>query len=172
MASEIRASGYLGKVLGHDEHVLMVVHQHWLTLFGKVFMSLLFVAVVLAVVTALYLYMPAQPYIVYGYALALLAVPLVWWRVLVWSNHAYVLTNWRIIQMLGVFNKQVVDSLLEKVNDVKTEQSFLGRIFGYGDIEILTASEQGANRFRMIARPLEFKVAMLDAKEALEHGER
>jgi len=69
--------------------------------------------------------------------------------------------------MLGVFNKQVVDSLLEKVNDVKTEQSFLGRIFGYGDIEILTASEQGANRVRMIARPLEFKVAMLDAKEAL-----
>jgi uncharacterized membrane protein YdbT with pleckstrin-like domain len=172
MASGIRASGYLRKVLGHDEHVLMVVHQHWLTLFGRIFMALLFVAVVLAVVTAACLYMPAQPYIIYGYALALLAVPLVWWRIAVWRNHAYVLTNWRIIQMLGVFNKEVVDSLLEKVNDVKTDQSLLGRIFGYGDIEILTASEQGANRFRMIARPLEFKVAMLDAKEALERGER
>lgn len=171
MASEIRPTGYLRKVLGHDEHVLMVVHQHWLTLFGKIFMALLFAVVVLAAVTAAYLYMPAQPYIVFGYAVALLALPWIWWRIVVWSNHAYVLTNWRIIQMVGVLNKEVVDSLLEKVNDVKTEQSFLGRIFGYGDIEILTASEQGANVFRMIARPLEFKVAMLDAKEALEHPE-
>lgn len=169
MASEIRPQGYLARVLGHDEHVLMVVHRHWLTLFGKIFLSLLFVLVVLAVVTAAYLYMPGQPYIVYGYALALLAVPLVWWRILVWRNHAYVLTNWRIIQMVGVFNKEVIDSLLEKVNDVKTDQSFLGRIFGYGDIEILTASEQGVNLFKTIARPLEFKIAMLDAKEALEH---
>lgn len=172
MASEIRASGYLRKVLGHDEHVLMVVHQHWLTLFGRIIISILFVLAVIAAVTAAQLYIPAQPYILFGYGLALLAIPLLWWRIIVWRNHAYVLTNWRIIQMVGVFNKQVVDSLLEKVNDVKTEQSFLGRIFGYGDIEILTASEQGTNVFRMIARPLEFKVAMLDAKEALEHGQR
>jgi uncharacterized membrane protein YdbT with pleckstrin-like domain len=170
MAAEFRPSGYLRKVLGHDEHVLMIVHQHWFTVFGKIFLSLLFVVVVLAAVTAAQLYMPAQPFVSYGYVLALLAVPLVWWRLLVWRNHAYVLTNWRIVQMQGVFNKEVVDSLLEKVNDVKTDQSFLGRIFGYGDIEILTASEQGANLFRMIARPLEFKVAMLDAKEALEQA--
>jgi uncharacterized membrane protein YdbT with pleckstrin-like domain len=169
MASAIRPSGYLRKVLGHDEHVLMVVHQHWFVPFGRIFMALLFAAVVAAVVTAAWLYMPAQPYLVYAYGLALLALPWIWWRIVVWRNHAYVLTNWRIIQMIGVFNKEVVDSLLEKVNDVKTDQSLVGRIFGYGDIEILTASEQGVNRFRMIARPLEFKVAMLDAKEALEH---
>lgn len=170
MASEIRPSGYLRKVLGHDEHVLMVVHQHLFVLVGKIFLAVLFMVVVAAAVTAAYLYMPAQPYVPFGYLLVLLVLPLIWWQQLVWSNHAYVLTNWRIIQMVGVFNKEVVDSLLEKVNDVKTEQSFLGRIFGYGDIEILTASEQGANIFRMIARPLEFKVAMLDAKEALGHG--
>jgi uncharacterized membrane protein YdbT with pleckstrin-like domain len=170
MTTEIRPSGYLAKVLGHDEQVLMIVHQHWLTVVGRIFLSLLFAVAVVAVVTAAQLYVPAQPYVSLGYVLALLAVPFVWWRIVVWRNHAYVLTSWRIIQMSGVFNKEVVDSLLEKVNDVKTEQSFLGRVFGYGDIEILTASEQGANRFRTIARPLELKVAMLDAKETLEHG--
>lgn len=170
MASDIRPTGYLRKVLGHDEHVIMIVHRHWLTVFGRMFISLLFALAVVAAVTAAQLYLPFQPYVSYGYFLALLAVPVIWWRWLVWRNHAFVLTNWRVIQMWGVFNKEVVDSLLEKLNDVKTDQSFLGRVFGYGDIELLTASEQGANVFKTIARPLELKVAMLDAKEALEHG--
>lgn len=171
MAPEITPSGYLAKVLGHDEHVLMIVHRHWSTVAGGIFIAVLFAVAVITAVTAAQLFMPGQP-ISFGYPLALLAVPAIWWRMLAWRNHAYVLTNWRIIQMSGVFNKEVVDSLLEKVNDVKTEQSFLGRILGYGDIEILTASEQGANRFTTIARPLELKVAMLDAKEALEQGQR
>ena len=55
-----------------------------------------------------------------------------------------------------------------KVNDVKMEQSFLGRLLDYGDIEILTASELGANLFRRIGRPIRFKTAMLNAKAKLE----
>jgi uncharacterized membrane protein YdbT with pleckstrin-like domain len=84
-----------------------------------------------------------------------------------------VITDRRVIQMRGVLNKEVSDSILDKLNDVKTDQSFLGRIFGYGDIEILTASEAGVNMLRMINDPLGFKRAMLNAKEALEderHG--
>jgi hypothetical protein len=46
-------------------------------------------------------------------------------------------------------------------------QSFLGRMFGFGDIEILTASELGVNLFHQIAAPIEFKTAMLNAKERL-----
>jgi hypothetical protein len=40
------------------------------------------------------------------------------------------------------------------VNDVKLSQSFWGRLFDYGDIEILTASEVGANVFRSIGDPI------------------
>jgi hypothetical protein len=64
----------------------------------------------------------------------------------------------------------VTDSSLEKVNDVKMDQSFFGRIFNYGDIEILTASELGVNRFNMIGNPVRFKTAMLNAKVKLESG--
>jgi hypothetical protein len=46
-------------------------------------------------------------------------------------------------------------------------QSFWGRLFDYGDIEILTASEVGANVFRSIGQPIKFKTAMLNAKERL-----
>ncbi len=52
------------------------------------------------------------------------------------------------MQISGIFNKSVIDSSLEKVNDIKMDQSALGRMFGYGDIEILTASELGVNLFK------------------------
>jgi hypothetical protein len=70
-----------------------------------------------------------------------------------------------------VLGKDVVDSSLEKVNDVKMSQSFFGRMFDYGDIEILTASELGVNMFHQIANPVEFKTAMLNAKERMGFDE-
>ena len=82
------------------------------------------------------------------------------------GNQMHVITDRRVIQMRGVLNKEVSDSILDKLNDVKTDQSFLGRMFGYGDIEILTASDQGVNMLSMINDPLGFKRAMLNAKEA------
>jgi uncharacterized membrane protein YdbT with pleckstrin-like domain len=87
--------------------------------------------------------------------------------ILTWSNHEYIVTNRRVIQISGIFNKDVVDSSLEKVNDVKMTQSFFGRIFDYGDVEILTASEIGVNLFKRIGDPVKFKTAMLNAKEKL-----
>jgi hypothetical protein len=60
---------------------------------------------------------------------------------------------------------------LEKVNDLKMAQSAFGRIFDYGDVEILTASELGVNLFKQIEGPIRFKTTLLNAKEALEHGE-
>jgi hypothetical protein len=47
-------------------------------------------------------------------------------------------------------------------------QPAMGRMFNYGDVEILTASEQGANSFKQIADPVHFKTAMLNAKQSLE----
>jgi hypothetical protein len=64
-------------------------------------------------------------------------------------------------------NKQVTDTSLEKVNDVKMDQSFFGRLFDYGDLEILTASEAGIDRFRKLGSPIRFKTAMLNAKEQM-----
>ncbi len=58
----------------------------------------------------------------------------------------------------------MIDSSLEKINDVELQQSMFGRMFDYGSIEILTASEEAINRMESIAHPLEFKRAMQDAR--------
>jgi len=90
------------------------------------------------------------------------------WHILRYLNQEYVLTNRRVVQVAGVLNKTSTDSSLEKINDARLSQSVFGRIFGFGDLDILTAAETGVERFRMIRNPIGFKKAMLDAKHEYE----
>jgi uncharacterized membrane protein YdbT with pleckstrin-like domain len=158
------ATNYLEDMLGENEDILLETHQHWFVLFGKIFLEVLLIAVIIGAIIVAY---PFYPIAIYGFILVLIPVIGILNDVLVWRNKAYVVTNRRVIQISGVFSKAVVDSSLEKVNDVKMSQSFLGRMFGYGDIEILTASELGVNLFHEINDPVGFKTAMLNAKERL-----
>ncbi len=155
---------YLGSLLAKDETILFTTRQHWLLLLRSNGLEILIAAgivVAAAVVGAFY------PLAFAGIALALLPLAFGVGDFLNWWNREYVVTSRRVIQLFGVFNKNVIDSSLEKVNDVKMEQSFLGRMFNYGDVEILTASELGVNLFQRIADPIRFKTIMLDAKARL-----
>ncbi len=94
------------------------------------------------------------------------------WGFLVWNNRRYLVTTHRVIHVEGIFNKNVLDSSLEKVNDISMTQSVMGRLLGYGDLVILTASELGKNPLRRLARPVAFKTQILDQKEKLGELDR
>jgi uncharacterized membrane protein YdbT with pleckstrin-like domain len=119
------------------------------------FLATLFAAPVLGPLPLLFLLLLLFPFV------SFLRIFLEWW------NEEYLVTNRRVVQAEGVINKHVIDSSLEKVNDVVLNQSFLGRLLDYGDIEILTASEIGVNQLHKIASPVQFKTQMLNQKEAM-----
>lgn len=158
------AKDYIQRMLGENERILLRTHQHRFVLFSMVVAELTITLLLFIGVSAAAFYYPLA-----AAAFVLMLIPLgsMARDILVWSNHQYLVTNRRVIQVSGIFNKNVVDSSLEKVNDVKMTQSFFGRMFDYGDIEILTASETGANQFKRIGNPVLFKTAMLNAKEKL-----
>ena len=64
----------------------------------------------------------------------------------------------------GLINKRSADSSLEKINDAVLTQNLLGRILGYGSLDIMTAAENTVDQFRMLRDPISFKKAMLEAK--------
>jgi len=167
------ADTYLNKLLGEKERIVYVTRQHWLVLAGEI-LSETVLSIAWIVLVTLILVLPTglalSPWAALGYLLLVFPLVSLWRDVLVWSNRKFVVTSFRVIQVSGVLNKNVIDSSLEKVNDVKLEQTMWGRMFGYGDIEILTASELGANKFRRLGEPVHFKTAMLNAKEKLEHA--
>ena len=161
------ADTYLNNLLGENETILLVTRQHWLVLLGEILVEALLTAAIIVLVTMLFGLLP-NPLVLLGFLLLILPLASMGRDYLIWGNRKFVVTTRRVIQISGVFSKNVTDSSLEKVNDVKMEQSFLGRLLDYGDIEILTASELGANLFRRIGRPIRFKTAMLNAKAKLE----
>ena len=90
------------------------------------------------------------------------------WTALRYINQEYVLTNRRVIQVEGVLNRNSTDSSLEKINDAVLSQSIFGRMFDFGDLTVLTASESGIDKMHMLRKPIVFKKAMLDAKHEFE----
>jgi hypothetical protein len=85
-----------------------------------------------------------------------------------WWAQDYLITNRRIVKVEGILNKRAADSSLEKINDAILTQDILGRMFGFGDLDILTAADAAVDRYRMLDRAPDFKRQMLDAKRALE----
>ena len=162
------AKGYIQGMLGKNERIVLVTRQHWFVLFSAILGEILFALVVIVGVSVATIYFHLAAF---GFVLVLVPVLSALRDILIWSNHEYLVTNRRVIQISGIFNKNVVDSSLEKVNDVKMNQSFFGRMFDYGDVEILTASEIGVNLFKRIGDPVKFKTAMLNAKEQMGFAE-
>lgn len=168
------SKSYLESLLSEREKVILTARQHWFILASAIALEVVLILAIFATTIFMAAVLPPPlPLIVGLVGAILLLIPIATMTrdILIWSNHQFIITNRRVMQISGVFNKRVVDSSLEKVNDIKMEQSALGRIFNYGNVEILTASELGVNLFRRIQDPVGFKTAMLNAKAQLERGE-
>ncbi len=158
------AKNYIENMLGENERIILITRQHGFVLFSSIVAE---IVVTLIVIVSFITMTLANPLAAFGFLLALVPLAIMTRDILIWNNHQYIVTNRRVIQISGIINKNVVDSSLEKVNDVKMTQSFFGRLFDYGDVEIMTASETGVNLFKRIGDPVKFKTAMLNAKEKL-----
>jgi uncharacterized membrane protein YdbT with pleckstrin-like domain len=165
--------GYIQSLMARNESIAFITHQHWIVLLRAFIANLFLCILIVAIVVGLYIVLPLIPPLPPGLRflpllpLVLLVIPFIrmGFKIIKWWNESYIITNRRVIQTEGIVNKHVIDSSLEKVNDVVLSQSVLGRMMGYGDVEILTASEIGVNRFERISGPVRFKTEMLNQKE-------
>jgi hypothetical protein len=167
---------YLDNLLAEGEQPIRREHQHWFVLLADARYA------ILAWIAAALILILDNVIIGSNSSLAGISQAVGWvvlalviggllsfgWQVLRWQNELFVVTSRRVLQSEGVVNKRVVDSSLEKINDAILSESIFGRIFGFGDLEILTASESGISLLRMLPHPDQFKRAMLDAKHELE----
>ena len=157
---------YEEKLLASGEHIVFITRQHWIVLLYHALINLLPASVLAGGVVFLATLAAFPPILL---VLVVLLLPLGRFALVLlrWWNEQYMITNRRVIQTEGIITKRVIDSSLEKVNDVALIQSIWGRLLDYGDIEIMTASEMGVNRMQRIKNPLGFKTAMLNQKAGL-----
>lgn len=158
--------GYVSSLLGRNERLVFLTRQHWVQLIPVGLVD----AIVLAgliVVGALLSNASGGISVAVAVLLGLIVLFHIGRRIAWWWNEQYMVTNRRVIQIEGILEKSVIDSSLEKVNDVVLRQSVVGRLLDFGDIEILTGSEIGINQLSRIHHPIVFKTEMLNQKEAM-----
>jgi uncharacterized membrane protein YdbT with pleckstrin-like domain len=159
---------YLDRLLAPGERVVVRRRRHGIVLLRNVGAALflvlagLFLAVYIGGVGRFP--EPARGWAWGGVGLAVVGLVLALPAWLRWRNEEFLVTDRRVIQLEGVLAKRVLDSNLDKINDVRLTQSLAGRLFGFGTIEILTASEGGINRLDQVPGPLAFKHAMMASR--------
>ncbi len=162
---------YIEGLLAESESVILATRQHAVVLFRSAvkYLVVALVALVVSIVFGPVLSTAANPapvLMVVPFLLLLIPVGGFLRDYAAWLSEEYCLTDRRVIQSEGIINKHVIDSSLEKVNDIVMRQSFLGRLLDYADIQVLTGSEAGINFLKMMPQPMRFKTMMLDQKEA------
>lgn len=146
------------------ETVAILTHQHALVLIKPILLNIFMDAVIVAL---FYLVFPDQPLIL---ALTLIPALILMWQVLVRSRKEYIITNRRVVKQEGVFSVKSFDASLDKINNIFHEQDLWGKLLGYGNVGLETASEQGTSVFHFIPQPLGFKNAIIEQREAYKHA--
>ena len=87
-------------------------------------------------------------------AIAVLWLIVVWIR---WQSTSYTLTDQRIKIETGVFGRQSKMIPIDRVQDCTTKQSLIGRMLGYGRVEVDAAGAQGAEVLDHLPNPGVFR---------------
>ncbi len=144
--------------LRKDEKVALVIKPHWLIL---VIPALLAIAGLVGGI----LIAP------YGLIIPLLLFGYLGYRVIERTNNIWAVTNWRVIDEYGFFAHNSKESPLDKINNVNYHQSVWGRIFGFGDVQIQTASEQGSTVYHMVENPRSLKDTITHMQEEYKNSQ-
>jgi len=156
------------------ENLVLQDHPHWITVIKSVLAPVvLLVVVAIADFTVLGpgygFYIPRLRTIL---TLAVVALVLLWliavW--IRWRSISYTLTDQRIKIESGVFGRQEKIIPIDRVQDCTTRQSLLGRILGYGRVEIDAAGAQGAEILDHLPNPGNFRDQVFTESEKRRGG--
>jgi membrane protein YdbS with pleckstrin-like domain len=164
---------YARNLLSRGEEIVFESRQHWFAVLGETWPFVIAAILAFAVLiwqttsTASSLTGLLQIASLLVLVVSLGRIALKAWS---WRNQEFLVTTRRLIKAQGIFNKDMTDSSLEKINDAHLTQSWLGRIFDFGTLDIMTAADEtaGIQDYYMLADPVRFKIAMLNQKEKLE----
>lgn len=156
------------------ENLVLRDHPHWIVVVKSLVVPVvLLVAVTVADFTFLldnYSSFPPQfrTYLTLAVvAIAGLWLIVVWIR---WQSTSYTLTSQRIKIETGVFSRQSKMIPIDRVQDCTTKQSLIGRMLGYGRVEVDAAGAQGAEVLDHLPNPGFFRDQVFVESEKRRSG--
>ena len=143
---------YIQRVLQPGEQVRHISSIHWIMYWPGIVVALL--AVVAYWLSETRLLTGFWRYTAYGLALVAAVLLIQQWFER-WVTEIAV-TNRRVIYKKGLIRRQTNEMNMDKVESVKIDQSILGRMLDYGNVNILGTGE-GFETLRNIPSPIELR---------------
>jgi uncharacterized membrane protein YdbT with pleckstrin-like domain len=137
------------------ENLVLKQHPHWITFVRSLFLPVLLVALVVVADVTFLTTTEVRPIVsLIVAALVLMWLIVVWIR---WQSITYTLSDQRIKIESGVFGRQEKVIPIDRVQDCTTRMSLVGRMLGYGRVEIDAAGAQGAEILDYLPNPGDFR---------------
>jgi len=147
--------GYVDENLISGEEVRYRARLHWTALAHWHVMSLILVAVGIALIVFGLMRDLIGATIAGGVLLAVAIIVLVAANVLR-SSSEFAITNKRVILKTGIVQRRTIEMFLAKIETVGVDQGLVGRMLDFGTIR-LSGTGGTTEPFHHIARPLEFR---------------
>ncbi len=139
---------YPKEQLHEFEELILDLHPHWW------FMARAIGALILTSVFAIaMLALGNQPLMLFAALLLLVALGWFLARFVKWATTDFALTSDRVIYREGVIAKKGIEIPLERINTMFFQQGVFERIMGLGNLEIESASKDGAQVFECLRKP-------------------
>ena len=145
--------------LRKDEKIFFETHKHWFVLIFPSMLTLIFIA------SSIYIYTKLEVIFWWHFLVPALSILYFVYKYYSWKFDLWVVTNLRVIDECGVFTISSKESPIDKINNVSYQQSVLGRMIGFGNVQIQTAAEMGETSYANISSPQKLKEALSAAQE-------
>jgi uncharacterized membrane protein YdbT with pleckstrin-like domain len=96
-----------------------------------------------------------------------LIVGIAWiiWNVFAFFSANFGVTNMRVLRYEGIIQRRSSETLLTGIQDIRLREPGLGRMLGFGDLEIFTAAgDAGKDQFSTIRDAGKMRTAVLEQK--------
>lgn len=136
-----------------NEKLILITKLHWYpSLFNPLFLSAFCFAVGLSVGS-------------YFYLISIASIVYAAYAILDRQCNIWIVTNLRVIDESGLFTHHVIESPLDKINNISFSQGIWGRQLGYGNVMIQTAAGHGATTYVGVENPQQLKDTITTAQE-------
>ncbi len=163
-----------------DEHIELLLRQHWVTNVPWIFFSLLGIVLPILLFNLTF----TQNFINnWSVPLSIVfSLTLFWYMLLLaniinhylyWYFNIYIVTNEHLIDICfqNLMNKNVTEVLLSDVQSARTQmRGVIGSLFNFGDLVVETAAEKQNIQFLVIPYPDLVKERIQELQEAAESG--
>jgi len=145
------------------ESVVLRARRHFVAMIQRSWkLSLLMVAAL--VVLILVHLNPSLSEVRWFFVLALALALMIYWdlRYIGWRAETFTITDQRVILQRGILRNFSRSIALTRIQEVKTAQGVLGRMLGYGDVEIESAGRDSAEVLHRVPHPNQFRNALFE----------